>query len=173
MGNPSTIFEATGLSFYDALSAVPAAILDHGAILLTDGSTQAPETAAYLAAHPSDQRYAVGGPLAAYGADPSATPVYGQDEYGTSAAIASHFFPNAVSFGAATSDDFQDALGGGVFMGTLGHAGPMLLVNTAAPLPTAISQYLSTLKKGAVGYVFGGPMAIGAAVVSALQSAVG
>ena len=26
LGNPSTIFEATGLSFYDALSAVPAAI---------------------------------------------------------------------------------------------------------------------------------------------------
>ena len=173
MGNPSTIFEATGLSFYDALSAVPAAISEHGAILLTDGSTQAPETAAYLAAHPSDQRYAIGGPLAAYGADPTATPVYGQDEFATSAAIASHFFPDAVTFGAATAGDFQDALGGGVFMGTLGRAGPMLLVNSAAPLPTAIGQYLGTLKKGAVGYVFGGPMAIGSAVVSDLQSAVG
>jgi large repetitive protein len=173
MGNPSTIFEATGLSFYDALSAVPAAIEDHGAILLTDGATQAPETAAYLAAHPGDTRYAIGGPLAAYGADPSATPVYGADQYATSAAIAVHFFPDAVTFGAATADDFQDALGGGVFMGTRGHAGPMLLVNEAAPLPTAVAQYLGTLQKGALGYVFGGPMAISAEVVSDLQSAVG
>jgi hypothetical protein len=173
LGNPSTIFEATGLSFYDALSAVPAAIEDHAAILLTDGSTQAPETAAYLAAHPGDMRYAVGGPLAAFGADPHATPVYGQDQFATSAAIASRFFPNAVTFGAATSSDFQDALGGGVFMGTRGHAGPMLLVNSAAPLPTAVAQYLATLQKGALAYVFGGPEAIGAAVVSDLQSAVG
>jgi large repetitive protein len=173
LGNPSTVFEATGLSFYDALSAVPAAIEDHGAILLTDGATQAPETAAYLAAHAGDARYAIGGPLAAYGADPHATPVYGQDQFGTSAAIASRFFPNAVTFGAATASDFQDALGGGVFMGTLGHAGPMLLVNSAAPLPTAIAQYLGTLQKGAVGYVFGGPDAIGSAVISALQSAAG
>jgi large repetitive protein len=173
LGNPATIFEATGLKYYDALSAVPAAIEDNGAILLTNGATQAPETAAYLAAHPGDVRYAIGGPLAAFGADPSATPVYGQDQFGTSAAIASRFFPNAVTFGAATAGDFQDALGGGVFMGTRGHAGPMLLVNSAVPLPTAISQYLATLKKGALAYVFGGPSAVGSSVVSALQSAVG
>jgi len=173
LGNPSTIFEATGLSFYDALSAVPAAIEDHGAILLTDGATQAPETAAYLAAHPGDMRYAIGGPLAAFGADPHATPVFGEDQFATSAAIASRFFPNAVTFGAATADDFQDALGGGVFMGTRGHAGPMLLVNSAAPLPTAVAQYLGTLQKGALAYVFGGPEAISAEVVSDLQSAVG
>ena len=30
LGNPSTIFEATGLSFQDALSAVPAAIATRG-----------------------------------------------------------------------------------------------------------------------------------------------
>src|SRR5208282_5725150 len=42
LGNPTTIFEATGLSFQDALSAVPAAIEEHGAILLTDGSSPDP-----------------------------------------------------------------------------------------------------------------------------------
>lgn len=46
LGNPTTIFEATGLSFQNALSAVGAAIEDHGAILLTDGTSQALETAA-------------------------------------------------------------------------------------------------------------------------------
>jgi putative cell wall-binding protein len=59
LGNPATIFDATGLSFQDSLSAVPAAIEDYGALLLTDGTTQAPETAAYLAQFPSVRTYEV------------------------------------------------------------------------------------------------------------------
>jgi hypothetical protein len=173
LGNPSTIFEATGLSFYDALSAVPAAIENHAAILLTDGSTQAPETTAYLAQFPGDTRYAVGGPLAAAGADPTATAVYGQDLYSTSAAVASRFFPGASIFGAATASDFPDALGGGVFMATGGRSGPLLLVNQSAPLPAEITPYLASLEPGAQGYVFGGPLAVGADVLTALQAAVG
>jgi hypothetical protein len=173
LGNPSTIFEATGLSFYDALSAVPAAIEDHAAILLTDGSTQAPETAAYLAQFPGDTRYAIGGSLAAAGADPTATAVYGQDLYSTSAAVASRFFPDASIFGAATAADFPDALGGGVFMATGGRNGPLLLVNQSAPLPVEITPYLASLEPGAQGYVFGGPLAVGADVLAALQAAVG
>ena len=54
----------------DALSAVPAAVARNGVILLTDGNHQAPETAAYLSAHPGTTRFAIGGPLAATGADP-------------------------------------------------------------------------------------------------------
>jgi hypothetical protein len=173
LGNPSTIFEATGLSFYDALSAVPAAIEDHAAILLTDGSTQAPETATYLAQYPGDVRYAIGGPLAAYGADPTATPVYGQDLFSTSAAVATQFFPNATIYGAATAADFPDALGGGVFMATGGRMGPLLLVNQSAPLPVEITPYLASLAVGTQGYVFGGPLAVGADVLAALQAAVG
>jgi hypothetical protein len=173
MGNPSTIFEATGLSFYDALSAVPAAIKVHAAILLTNGATQAPETAAYLAQFPGDTRYAIGGPLAAYGADPTATPVYGQDLFNTSAAVASMFFPAASIFGAATAADFPDALGGGVYMATGGRSGPLLLVNPSAPLPPEITPYLATLATGTQGYVFGGPLAVGASVLTALQAAVG
>ena len=57
------------VNFPDALSAVPAAVALHGAIVLTDGFAQAAATSAYLAAH-ATSRYAVGGP-AAY-ADPSA-----------------------------------------------------------------------------------------------------
>ncbi len=144
LGNPTTIFEATGLSFYDALSAVPAAIANHAAILLTDGATQAPETAAYLAAHPGDFRYSIGGPLAAGGADPSATNIAGADLYGTAAAVARFFFPNATIFGAATAFDFQDALAGGVFMATGGRLGPMLLVESP-PFAPPIVSYLNSL----------------------------
>ena len=117
LGDPTTVFEATGHSFADALSAVPAAIKTHGAILLTNGNVQAPATAAYLAAHPSDTRYAIGGSMAAAGADPSATAVFGADLYGTSAAVATKFFPAATSFAVATGLKFPDALSGGVMEG--------------------------------------------------------
>ena len=175
LGNPATIFEATGLSFQDALSAVPAAIKEHGAILLTDGTTQAPETAAYLAANPGDTRYAIGGPLAALGADPTATGVYGQDEYGTSAAVATTFFAGAKLFGAATGLDYPDALAGGVFMATGGRLGPVLLVDPSATpaVPQTIAAYLATLAEGTLGYVFGGPLAVPADVLEAIQAAVG
>ncbi len=173
LGDPTTIFEATGLDFPDALSAVPAAIHSHGAILLTDGATQAPETGAYLAAHPPSTRYAIGGPMAAAGADPSATPVYGADLFGTSAAVASQFFPHATMFGAATGLNYPDALTGGVYMATGGRLGAMLLVNTHAPLPAPIAAYLNTLASTTQGIVFGGPLAVGDDVLAALNAAIG
>jgi len=173
LGNPDTVFEATGLGFADALSAVPAAIGVHGAILLTNGSAQAPETAAYLAAHPPGTRYAIGGPLAAAGADPSASAVFGPDLFATSAAVAARFFPSVTTFGAATGANFPDALSGGVFMGTPTRVGPVLLVNPSAPLPSSIASYLAGQTHVARGYVFGGPLAIGADVLTALQTAPG
>jgi hypothetical protein len=172
-GNPSTIFEATGLSFYDALSAVPAAIKTHAAILLTNGSSESLETFAYLLSFPGDTRYAIGGPLAAYGADPYALPVYGQDLFGTSDAVAAQFFPGASIFGVATAADYPDALGGGVFMATGGRSGALLLVNQNAPLPPEILPYLNSLAFGTQGYVFGGPLAVAFSVLLALQAAVG
>jgi hypothetical protein len=168
LGDPSTVLEATGTNFADALSAVPAAIQAHGAIVLTDGSTQAPETAAYLAIHPPSIRYAIGGPLAAAGADPSAIAVWGQDLFGTSAAVASRFFPAAKTFGAATGSYFADALSGGVFMGMPGDIGPMLLVAPSLPLPSSVTDYLETDDQASNGYLFGGPAAVGDDVLGAL-----
>jgi len=169
MGDPGTVFEATGLNFFDALSAVPAAIAEHGAILLTDGSVQAPETAAYLNEFHPSVRYTIGGSLAAGGADPSATNVSGADLFATSAAVAATFFPGATVFGVATGATFPDALSGGGYMGTVG--GPMLLVNPTAPLPAAIAVYLSAgLGRFVGGTVFGGPLAVNDSVVLALQS---
>lgn len=168
LGNPSVVFEATGLGFADALSAVPAAIQAHGAILLTNGSRQAPETAAYLSAHPGTKRYAIGGPLAAAGADPQATAVYGQDQFATSAVVASAFFPTATSVGAATGLDFPDALSGGVFMGAAAHVGPMILVLASAPIPAPVGAYLARSDHTIVNYLFGGPLAVGDDVETAL-----
>lgn len=173
LGNPATVFEATGLDFADALSADPAAIAQGGAILLTDGNVQAPETAAYLAGHPGDTRYAIGGPLAAYGADPGAVPVYGQDLYATSAAVAARFFPSPSRFGAATGTAFPDALAGGVFMGAGAGAevGPLLLVRPSGPLPMPVAGYLTGARPGlAGGYLFGGALAVGPGVLAELES---
>lgn len=168
LGMPGTVFLATGLDFADALSAVPAAIDAGGAILLTAGSTQSPETAAYLAAYSPATRYAIGGPLAAYGADPDAIPVFGPDLYGTSAAVAERFFPDPPVIGVATGLTYPDALSGGVFMATGGRHGPVLLVRTHTPLPPAIADYLSGLDD-IPGFVFGGPVAVGDDVEAAIE----
>ena len=171
LGNPSVVFEATGLNFPDALSAVPAAIEQGGAILLTDGTTQAPETAAYLAAHSHDTRYAIGGPLAAAGADKTATAIYGQDQYGTSAAVAAAFFATPKTVGAATGTNFPDGLAAGPGLG-LADA-PLLLVEPTGALPPAVLAYLQAAG-GTVtgGILFGGPLAVADQVLSELDGAI-
>ncbi len=169
LGNPQAIFEATGLSFYDSASAIPAAIESRGAILFTDGTTQAPETAAYLGTHQGDRCYAIGGPLAAFGADHSATPIYGEDLYDTSAAVASNFFPHPSTFGAATSATFTDAVSAGPALG-LADA-PILLVPPSGTLPDVISQYLFSVARSLTGgRLYGGPFTVGNDVLDELYA---
>jgi hypothetical protein len=170
LGAPGIVFEVTGLHFADALSAVPAAVKAHGAILLTDGTSQAPETAAFLADHPNTIRIAIGGPLAAFGADPTASPVYGQDLFETSAAVAARFFPAASRFALASGVDFPDALTGGPFVATSDPPGPMLLVSPSMPVPTSVLRYIQSRLDGAEGWVFGGPLAVSDAVYDALST---
>jgi putative cell wall-binding protein len=173
LGDPTTVFEADGTDFPDALSAASAAVLDHGAILLTEGSVQSAATAAYLGSvHPT--RYALGGPAAA--ADPGATPIVGADRYATSAMVAAQFFPQATEVGAATGENFPDALTGGTTMAAAGD--PLVLVaptfTSVAALPPTLASYLSSLK-GVVTQilVFGGVYAVPIAVGQTLQQAVG
>ena len=78
----------------------------------------------------------------------------------------------AAGGGAAFGQD-ADALAGGVFMATGGRLGPMLLVNTARPVPAPIAGYLGTQALGTQGFVFGGPLAVGGDVRVALQAAIG
>ena len=139
LGNPGTVFEASGLNFPDTLSAVPAAVIDHGAILLTDGPSQAAATSAYTAAHPG-HRYAIGGPAA--WADPSAIAIAGADRYATSAAVALAFFPNTTAASIASGENFPDALGAGPAAGATDQ--PMLLLNSAGTVAEPIAAYLAT-----------------------------
>ncbi len=156
LGDPATVFEASGLSFPDALSAVPAAVATHGAILLTDGSSQGAVTATYLAAHPGDH-FAIGGPAA--WADPSATAIAGADRYATSAAVALAFFPNANAVTIASGQNFPDALSAGPTAGSSDQ--PMLLLNSAGTVAEPIAAYLATHAAQIRGVrAFGGATAV-------------
>lgn len=157
LGNPTTVFEATGLRFADALAAGPAAIANNAAILLTDGTNQADATAAYLAAHKGGARYALGGPAAA--ADPGAQAFIGSDRYDTAAQVADQFFPAPTAIGVATGTDFPDALAAGPLLAARGA--PLLLVPPAGALPSAptIELLLDTASAGNA-IVFGGTAAV-------------
>ncbi|MHB8463892.1 MAG: cell wall-binding repeat-containing protein [Acidimicrobiales bacterium] len=170
LGAPAKIIEATGLNFPDALSAGAAAASASAAVLLTADSSQAPETSAYLAAHPPAARWAVGGQAAA--ADPSATPLVGVDRFDTSAKTAAAFFTKPTGFGAALGTAFPDALAGGAHT-AMTTAGPLLLVLASAPLPAPIANYISanpTIKKG---FLYGGVNAVDDTTLKALDAAVG
>ncbi len=170
MGSPTTIFEATGLNFPDALSAVPATVAAKGAILLTNGSNQAPATASYLRANPDAIRYAVGGPAAQ--ADPGARSIVGANRFATSALVAQQFFPSPQVVAMASGLDFPDALSGGPYTGSLG--GPVLLVPSSGSLPIEVQSYLSTHRASLTqSFLFGGTAAVGSTVQAEILTILG
>ena len=170
MGDPTTVFEATGLNFPDALAGGPAAIKSGGVILLTNGNQQSTATAAYLSAHPGGTHYALGGPAAK--ADPSATPLVGDDRFWTSADIAMHFFPTTTIDGISTGYNFPDALAAGPDLAA--KSAPLLLVSAGA-LPEAITTVMMGQSRTITNaIVFGGTQTVPdnvAAQVGALASA--
>lgn len=170
LGDPATVFEASGLNFPDALAGVPAAISTVGAILLTNGSAQSTATKNYLAAHPPAKKYALGGPAAA--ADPGATALVGTDRYATAAAVASTFFPAPATVGVATGANYPDALAAGVLLGAKGA--PLLLAPSTGALPSSVSNYLTAKKAGiTAAYAFGGTASLSADMLTAVQKAIG
>jgi Pro-kumamolisin, activation domain/ell wall binding domain 2 (CWB2) len=167
LGNPTTVFEADGTNFPDALSAGTAAAAVGGVILLTAGSSQSAPTAAYLAAHPGDKRYAIGGP--AVSADPSAKAFVGTDRFATSVLVAQAFFPTPTSIALASGLTFPDALSGGSVAAM--NNGPMVLVPSTGTLPVTVAAYLATAKTTATAaWLFGGTSSVAADVFNAAAS---
>jgi len=156
LGNPTTVLEATGSNFADGLAAGAAAAKLGGVVLLTNGSTQAQATSAYISAH-SGKRYAIGGP--ASHADPGATAIVGADRYATAVDVAVKFFPAPTAVAAASAATFPDALSGGAHIGT--QHGPLLLVPPSATLPATVASYLRSVA-GSVTHVwlYGGTSAV-------------
>ena len=159
LGDPTTIFLASGSDFADALTAGPPATQAHGAILLTSPGGVAITTNSYLQAHPGTL-FAIGGPAAA--ADPAATPIFAEDRFATSAAVAEQFFAAASHAGIASGVTFPDALAAGAYMAATG--GPLLLTQPTG-LSASMANYLAaTDTTFATVDVFGGSAALSAEV---------
>jgi putative cell wall-binding protein len=158
MGDPTTVFEATGLNFPDALAGGPAAIKTGGVILLTNGASQSSETAAYLTAHPGGTHYALGGPAAK--ADPAATPLAGDDRFWTAEAVSATFFETATTVGVVTGLNFPDALAAGPDLAAKGA--PLLLVPGTGSLPDAVAtELLGRSSAGSTNVIlFGGTASV-------------
>ncbi|HET9187426.1 MAG TPA: cell wall-binding repeat-containing protein, partial [Acidothermaceae bacterium] len=163
LGNPTTVFEADGTNFPDALSAGSAAAQQGAAVLLTSGGAQSAATAGYLSAHPS-VRYAVGGPAAK--ADPGATPLVGADRFATSVLVAARFFTAPLSVGLASGMNFPDALSGGAV--TANHGGPILLVPSTGTVPAGTTSYLTKTAalSASSAWLFGGTVSVNDSVFS-------
>jgi putative cell wall-binding protein len=168
LDNPTTVFEADGTNFPDALSAGSAAAQQGAAVLLTAGSKQSAATAGYLTAHPS-VRYAVGGPAAK--ADPGATALVGADRYATSVAVAKMFFNAPLSVGLASGMNFPDALSGGAV--TANHGGPILLVPNKGTIPAGTTGYLTqtAATSASSAWLFGGPASVSDSVFTQAAAA--
>jgi Pro-kumamolisin, activation domain/ell wall binding domain 2 (CWB2) len=170
IGSPSIVFEADGTNFPDALSAGSAAAEAGGVVLLTDGSGQSGPTAAYLAAHPSAKRYAIGGPAAH--ADASATAFVGSDRFATSVLVAQAFFPKPAAIGLASGLAFPDALSGGSVAAM--KNGPIVLVPSGGALPDSVASYLETAQTSATSaWLFGGTVSVGADIFNAAAAILG
>jgi putative cell wall-binding protein len=168
LGDPPTIFEADGTNYPDGLSAGPAAALSHGAVLLTDGRIQAPETAAYIAAHSTDVRYAIGGPAAA--ADPKAQALVGADRYATSIAVARDLFASPSLVDIASGANYADALSGGPLAGMQGA--PMILVAPSGQLPGPVQSYFNRYSNTVLSaLLFGGTAAVSTPVAKEIAQA--
>ena len=167
LGNPTTIFEATGENFPDAMSAAPAAVKSHAAILLTGGRNQSSATARYLATHTVTARYAIGGQAAA--ADPSAARFVGADRYATAVKVASTLFPDASRVGLATGEEFADALVAAPSLGKT--SSPLLLTASTPTLPAPVAGYLKAgADKITSATVFGGTSALSDALAKEFQA---
>lgn len=168
LGNPTTLLEVDGTNFPDAMSAAAAAIITHGALLLTDGDTLSAATRTFLSTHLGSTRFAIGGPAAH--ADPSSRAIVGTDRFATSVLVAQQFFTAPSAIGLASGAAFPDALVGGPISGTAG--GPLVLVPPDGNLPDGTSGYFASVAPSVLnGWLFGGPKAVTTTVADAAAQA--
>jgi putative cell wall-binding protein len=180
--DPSTILLADGTRFTDGLIASAASqIADQGfpddinfeggsggAVLLTNGATMPPETAAYLEAHGASHRYAIGAPAAA--AAPGVEAIAGESATATSLLVADRFFPEPWGVAVASGKGFADALAGGAHAPRLGA--PLILLDDPSSLADSVTAWLASRKTIPIAFIYGGTAAVSDDVLRQLQSAI-
>jgi Cell wall binding domain 2 (CWB2) len=140
LGSPDVVVETDGTQLADILLAATVAAREHGALLLTDGTTQSPDTAAYLEAHPGTD-YAIGKEAAA--ADPNADAVVGDDAADLAAEVADQFFGTATTVGILSKERLDDAIGGAAQIGALNAPFLFADANSLPEFTTAELQALA------------------------------
>jgi putative cell wall-binding protein len=154
--SPSTIFEATGLSFPSALVAGVAAAKVGGVVVLTADNKMPSATKTYLDQRPDVPRVAVGPEATA--ADSSARSISGANKYDTSRRLANAFFDSPRVASVASGTVFADALSGGAHAG---KRGTPLLLSEPTTVPTPVREYLSSVSPSVShAYLYGGPAAL-------------
>ena len=139
LGSPNVVVETDGTQLADILLAATVAAHEHGALLCTDGTTQSPDTAACLAAHPGTD-YAIGKEAAT--ADPNADAVEGDDPADLAAEVADQFFDTATTVGILSQQQLDDAVGGAA---QVGAADAPFLFADANSLPEFTTAELQAL----------------------------
>lgn len=176
-GNTSHVIVATGKDFPDALAAGPLGAVENAPIVLSNGDTLDPATAAFVLAHPAIDP--VGGAAQRAvtklnTAGKTVTTLAGQTRYETAAAVAgavarvTGHTPTGV--GIASGESFPDALTGGAYAANAGI--PLLITENdtlAAPTRYQLSGWAHALTTVTV---FGGQKAVSSGVMSDIASAV-
>lgn len=186
-----SVLVATGVDYPDALTAGVAAGQDRyagmgesnskngGVVVLTDGTSMPPETAAYLKQiDPHAQHvYAVGGQAvkavaAAFPSWTGVTPLAGANRYETAAKVAaSPLFGSGAAdrfpmVGVATAANWPDALSGGALIGNQG--GPLLLADPYGTPGSQAAVVSGSHLKGLV--VFGGTSVVTNGALTAIAN---
>jgi SpoIID/LytB domain protein len=138
IGSPRVLFEVSGQEIAEGLAASAAAAKTRGALLLTNGSTQAPETSDYIADHATLRRFTVG--AAATSADNGEERSYiGANRYDTAVKLAKAFYSFPQSAGLASGERLADGLAGAAHAA---RAGGPLLLTTGDTLSGVTRDYL-------------------------------
>ena len=165
---PTNVVLATGLRHEDALVGGAAAPAMQAAVLLTNGRTAHPMTAAYLLRHPGGRRVAVGADAAA--AHPDAQPVAGRDAPATSRVVAETLVSESPYVVLASHVTFPDALAGGAYAAL--RRGPLLFVDPEA-LPPVVGEFIASRSTAIAGAaVLGGPAAVSESVQAEVSRAI-
>lgn len=137
-GKLKHLLVADGTDWQPDLIAGPVAAEVTGATLLTNGTTMAPETEAFMAAHRALPVTAIGSVAKRAAKVPDAVEAEGGEAL--SLAVAKRFFKEPKAVGVATTGDFADALAGGAHIAD--EDGPMLLIGNR--LPADMQTWINT-----------------------------
>lgn len=166
------VFIASGEDFPDALAAAPVAAANGMPILLTRAGALPAATAAFLNDNDVEKSHVVGGTgvIGAWiqTAAPGATRIAGANRYATAVEVAKFAETMGMNWGylgIASGENFPDALAGGVVVGR--NRGMLLLTQPNVLTPATAAAI--TANTPVRGEVYGGPGAISATVLEALE----